>query len=87
MISTEEKRCPRQGLAVQHRELHSMLCSRLDGKGFWGRMGTCINICMAESLGCPPETITTLNIDYTLIQNKKSFFLRKKKGQQAREQK
>ena len=29
----------------------------LDGKGAWGRMGTCI--CMAESLCCPSETITT----------------------------
>ena len=28
-------------------------------------------ICMAESLQCSPETITTLLIGYTLIQNKK----------------
>ena len=33
-------------------------------------------ICMAESLHCPPETITTLLIGYTPIQNKK--FKRKK---------
>ena len=26
---------------------------------------------MAESLGCPPETITTLLINYTPIQKKK----------------
>ena len=32
-------------------------------------MGTCI--WMAESLCCPPETITTLLIGYILIQNKK----------------
>ena len=31
-------------------------------------------ICMAESLCCPPETITTLLIGYTPIQNKKFFF-------------
>ena len=73
MISTEEKRCPRQGLTVQHRELRSILCSRLDGKGVWGRMGTCINICMAESLCCPTGTVTTLLISYTPIQNKKIF--------------
>ena len=29
-------------------------------RGIWGRMDTCI--CMAESLFCPPETITTLLI-------------------------
>ena len=32
-------------------------------------MDTCI--CMAESLCCPPETITALLIGYTPIQNKK----------------
>ena len=34
-------------------------------------MDTCtsISICMAESLGCSPETITTLLISYTPIQN------------------
>ena len=32
-------------------------------------MDTCI--CMAESLCCAPETITTLIISYTLLQNKK----------------
>ena len=30
-------------------------------------------ICMAESLQCPPETVTTLSIDYTPIQNEKFF--------------
>jgi len=30
----------------------------LDGRGVWGRMDACI--CMAESLCCPPETITAL---------------------------
>ena len=37
--------------------------------GVWKRMDTCIY--MAESLCCPPETITTLLIGYMLIQNKK----------------
>ena len=37
-----------QGPTVQHRELWSMLCCSLDGRGVWGRMDTCI--CMAESL-------------------------------------
>ena len=46
-----------------------MLCGSLDGTGVWGRMDT--YMCMAESLRCSPETITTLLIDYILIQNKK----------------
>ena len=41
----------------------------LDGRGISGRMDTCI--CMAESLHCSPESITTLLIGYTPIQNKK----------------
>ena len=49
-----------------------MLHGSLDGRGVWGRMDTCM--CMAESLCCPPETITTLLISYTMIQNKKVFF-------------
>ena len=47
---------------VQHRELYSILHGSLDGKGVWGEMNTCM--CMAESLCCPPETITTLFIGY-----------------------
>ena len=39
------------------------------GAEFGGRMDTCIG--MAESLCCPPETITTLLTGYTPIQNKK----------------
>ena len=50
-------------------ELSSMSCGSLDGKGVWGRMNTCI--CMAEPLYCSPETVTTLLISYTPIQNKK----------------
>ena len=39
-------------------------------------MDTCL--CMAESLPCSPETIMTLLIGYTPIQNKK-FKIKKKK--------
>ena len=37
-------------------------------RGVWGRWGTCV--CMAESLCCPPETLTTLLIGYPPKQNK-----------------
>jgi len=43
-----------------------MLCGSLDGRG----------VCMAGYLHCSPETITTLLIGYTPIQNK----LKKKKN-------
>ena len=46
-----------------------MLWDSLDGSGIWGRMDT--YTCMAESLCCSPEIITTLLIGYTLIRNKK----------------
>ena len=49
-------------------ELYSMLCDSLDGRKVWGRMDTCLG--MAESLCRSPETITTLLMGYTLIQNK-----------------
>ena len=42
-----------------------MLCVSLEGREVWGRMDTCI--CLAESLCCPPEAITTLLIGYTPI--------------------
>ena len=51
-----------QGPAVQQKAHCSMLCGSLDGRGVWGRMDT--YRCMAESLCCPPETITTLLISY-----------------------
>ena len=60
-----------QGSTVQHMELCLRLCGSLDGRGVGGRMDTCIS--MAESLGCSPETIITLLIGYTPIQNKKYF--------------
>ena len=37
-----------------------MLCGNLDEKGVWGRMDMCIYV--AESICCPPESITTLLI-------------------------
>ena len=65
----------KQGPTAQHRELCSMSCGSLGGWGVWGRMDTCM--CVAESLCCSPETITTLLIDYTPIQNQ-NFFQKKK---------
>ena len=41
---------------------HSVLRGILDGRGVWRRMDTCM--CMAESLCCPLETITTLLLGY-----------------------
>ena len=55
-------------LLYKHMELCSMLCGSLDGRRVWRRMGICR--CMAKSLCCPPETITTLLISHTPIQNK-----------------
>ena len=49
-----------------------MLRGSLDGRGFdraGRRTDTCI--CMAESLGCSPETFTTLFISFTPTQNNK----------------
>ena len=54
-----------QGPTVEHRELCSMLCGSLDGRGVWGRMDT--SVCVAESLHCSPETITALLIGYVLV--------------------
>ena len=47
-------------LKITNKDL--LLRSSLDGKGVWGRTDT--GICVAESLHCPPETITTLLIGY-----------------------
>ena len=44
-----------------------MLCASLDGRGVWGRMDACV--CLAESFHCSPETITTLLISYSPVQN------------------
>ena len=48
-----------QGHTIWCRELCSMLCGSLEGKGV-GEMDMCI--CKAESLCCLAETITTLLI-------------------------
>ena len=58
-----------QGPTVQHMELCLMFCASLDGRGVWGRMDT--GLCVAESLLHSPETVTTLLIGYTPVQNKK----------------
>ena len=63
-----------QGPTVRHRELCSMLRVCLDGKGVWGKIHT--YTCTIESFFCPRETITTLLIGYTPIQNKE-FCLKK----------
>ena len=63
---------------LQRRWLHDLIknnCGHLDGRGFGGRMDTCV--CMAESLCCPPEPIIILLIGCTPIQNKKFFFPKK----------
>ena len=52
-----------QGPAVEHKELCLMSCGSPDGRGVWGRMDTCL--CVAESLCCSSETITTLLISYS----------------------
>ena len=39
-------------------QLCSVLRNSLDVREVWGRMDTCI--CVAESLCCSPETVTTL---------------------------
>ena len=48
---------------------NSVQCGSLDGRRVWGRMDTCI--CVVEPLSFSPETIITLLIGYTPIQNKK----------------
>ena len=52
-----------QGPSLQPRKLCLMSYGSLDVRGVWGKTDTCIH--MAESLCCPPETITTLLINYT----------------------
>ena len=56
-----------QGPTVENRELCSVSGGSLDGRGVWGRMDRWV--CMAESLCCAPETITTLLAGYTPMQN------------------
>ena len=49
-----------QGPAVQHRELWPVTCGSLGGRGVWGRRDPCV--CVAESLCCPPETVTVWSV-------------------------
>ena len=54
---------------AQGSQLNAMWQPGWEGMGVWGRMDTCI--CIAESFCCLPETMTTLLIVYTQIQNVK----------------
>ena len=62
-----------------------MLWASLDGRGVWGRMDICM--CMAESLHCSPETLTTLLIGCISIQNvfgvKKIIKFKKKESKET----
>jgi len=65
-------------ILCQVPKLNSPCCvTALNEKGVCRRMYTCINISMAGSLCCSPETVTALLIRYTPIQTKK--FKKKKK--------
>ena len=60
-----------------HNTRNSAQCYvSLDVWGFWRRVDTCTGI--SESLGCSPETTTTLLTGYSPIQNKKVLKLEKK---------
>ena len=52
-------------LDMQCRDLCSMLCGSLAGRGVWGTIDT--SLCVTESLRCPPETTTTLLLGYLLL--------------------
>ena len=58
-----------------------MLCASLDGKEVWGRMDTCI--CMAESLCCSSETITTLLVSAIPQNEMKSLNSEKKTSKKS----
>ena len=63
-----------QGSTIQHRELCSVFCGSLDGRGVWGKMNGCVWLSpfaahLKLSQRC--SSITTLLIGYTPIQNKK----------------
>ena len=55
-----------QGPTAECRELCSVLCGSLDGRGVWGTMDTllCMTLC------CTPKATTTVLISYTPTQNK-----------------
>ena len=53
---------PNSGIKPISPALHVNSLSLSHQGSLWGRMDTCV--WMAESLCCPPETVTTLLIDY-----------------------
>jgi hypothetical protein len=60
-----------------YMDLYPMLCARQDGTRAWQRTDTCLG--MTESLHCSHKTVTTLLIDYNLIQNVWVFLKKSKK--------
>ena len=62
-ISVEQINAHFANVKSASRELCSMLCGSLNGRGVLGRMDTCVY--MAELDCCVPETIITLLIGYT----------------------
>ena len=59
-----------QGPPVQQGTLLNVLWQP-GWEGLWGRVDLDTCICTAESFSSTPETLTTLLISYTPIQNKK----------------
>ena len=59
-----------QGPTSENMELCSVLYSSLDRRKVWGRMDTCLYIWL-NPFSCSSETITTLLIGYTPIQNQR----------------
>ena len=78
------KRITNKVLLYKHRELCSMLCGSLDGRGVRGRMDACV--CLAESLCCPPETMATLliGLQFSSSRSVVSDSLRPHESQHAR---
>ena len=60
-----------QGPTVQHRELCSMLCGSLDGRGVWGENGSNVYIQLSPFAVHLKLSQQCLLISYSLIQNKK----------------
>ena len=71
ITNKEVKMDNQQGPTIQHIEFCSAFCASLDGRRIWGRMDTCI--CMSKSFHCSSETITTLLIGCTPVQNSLKF--------------
>lgn len=60
-------RKPKKDL-LYSKELCSLLCASLDGRGLWGRADT--HMYMAESLCRSPETTALVLTGYIPLQNK-----------------